>query len=173
MAPDTRLHHHTADSHTLVTVANANTTRTTATGPATLPTFQTPTTLDELVVPSIRDTLLAASQGAKTFDILIQQDEVFVVPKSPLPLRKDIRALGMIRNGVYKMHVPVTTHKQQVIRNVHANMTHISTLHNTFNYAPHPATTLRCLVQHYPATAILNEPRDPTDDDCHSCAQGK
>jgi hypothetical protein len=61
-----------------------------------------------LVVPGIRDTLLAASQVAQTPDILIQQDKVFIVPKSPRPLGEDIRAHGMIRNGVYEMHVPVT-----------------------------------------------------------------
>jgi hypothetical protein len=168
MAPDTRHHHCTARSHALVTVAKSNTTRATATGPATLPTFQTPTTLDVLVVRGIRGRLLAASQFAKTSDILIQQDEVFIVPKPPRPLRKYIRALGMLRNGVYEMHVPVTTHKQQVTQHVEANMTHItSTLHNTFNHAP--TATLRRLVQHYPATGNLNEPRDPTDYDCHSC----
>jgi hypothetical protein len=129
MEPDTRDHHRTARSHTLVTVANANTTRATATGPAILPTFPTPTTLDVLVVPGIRDTLLAASQVAKTSDILIQQDEVGIVSKSPRPLRKDIPAIGMLRNGVYEMHVPVTTYRQSVTRNVHANMTHITTLH--------------------------------------------
>jgi hypothetical protein len=106
MAPDTPHHHRTARSHTLVTVANANTTRATATGPATLPTFPTPTTLDVLVVPGIRDTLLAASQVAKPSDILIQQDEVFIVPMSHRPLRKDIRAIGMLRNGAYEMHGP-------------------------------------------------------------------
>jgi hypothetical protein len=111
MTPATRYHHRTARIHTLVTVANANTTRATATGPAALSTFPTPTTLDVLVVPGIRDTLLAASQVAKTSDILIQQDEVFIVPKSPRPLSEDIRARGMLRNGVYEMHVPVTTHK--------------------------------------------------------------
>jgi hypothetical protein len=172
MALDTRHHHRTARSRTLVTVANANKTRATATGPATLPTFPTPTTLDVLAVPGIRDTLLAASQVAKASDILIQQDEVFIIPKSPLPFRKDIRAICMLRNGVYEMHVPVTTHRQPVTRNVHANLTHItSTLHNTFNYAP--ATTLRRLVQHSRGTANLNKPRDPAYVDCHSCAQGK
>jgi hypothetical protein len=171
MAPDTPHHHRTARSHTLVAVASATLTRATATGPATLPTFPTPTTLDVMIEPGIRDTLLAASQGAKTSDILIQQDEVFIVSKSPLPLRKDIRALGMLRNSVYEMHVPVTTHKQQVTQNVQANMTHITTLHNTFSHAP--AATLRRLVQHYPATGNFNEPRDPADGDCHSCVQGK
>jgi hypothetical protein len=171
MAPDTRHHHRTARSHTLVTVSNANTTGATATGPETLPTFPTPTTLDVLVVPGIRDTLLAASQVAKTSDILIQQDEVFIEAKSPRPLRKDIRAIGLLRNGMYENHMPVTTNRQPVTRNVHANMTHItSTLHNTFNHAP--ATTLRRLVQHYRGTANLSKPRDPADVDCHSCAQG-
>jgi hypothetical protein len=85
--------------------------RETATGPATLPTFPTPPTLYLLVVPGIRDTLLASSQVAKTSDILFQQDEVFMVPKSPCPLRKDIRALGMLRNGVYEIHVPIITRK--------------------------------------------------------------
>jgi hypothetical protein len=70
------------------------------------------------------------------------------------------------------MHVPVTTHRLPVTRNVHANVTHItSTLNNTFNHAP--AATLCRLVQHYRGTANLNKPRDPADVDCHSCAQGK
>jgi hypothetical protein len=106
MAPDTRHHHRTARSNTLVTVAKVNTTRATGTGPATLPTFPTPATLDVLVVPGIRDTLLAASQVAKTSEILIQQDEVLIVPKSPRPLRKDIRALGLLRNGCRKCTCP-------------------------------------------------------------------
>jgi hypothetical protein len=59
-----------------------------------------------------------------------------------------------------------------VTRNVHANMTHItSTLHNNFNHAP--TTTLRRLAQHYRGTASLNKPRYPADVACHSCAQGK
>jgi hypothetical protein len=151
MAPDTRHHHRTARSHTLVTVANANTTRATATGPATLPTFPTPTTLDVLVVPGIRDTLLAESQVAKTSDILIQQDEVFIVPKSPRPMRKDIRAISMLRDGVYEMHVLVTTHRQPVTRKVHANMTHItSTLHNHLQSRTHhnPAPSCPTLPRH-------------------------
>jgi hypothetical protein len=45
--------------------------------------------------------LHAASQVAKTSDILIQQDKVFIVPNSPRPLRKDIRAIDMLRNGLY------------------------------------------------------------------------
>jgi hypothetical protein len=78
----------------------------------------------------------------------------------------------MLRNGVYEMHVPVTTHRQPVTRNVNASMTRItSTLHNTFNHAP--ATTLCRLFQHYRGTANLNKPRDPADVECHSCAQGK
>jgi hypothetical protein len=102
----------------------------------------------------------------------MQQDEVFIVPKSPRPFRNDIRVIGMLRNGVYEMHVPVTTHRQPVTRNVHANMTYItSTLYNTFKHAP--ATALRRLVQHYRGTANLNKPRDPADVYCHSCAQGK
>jgi hypothetical protein len=103
MAHDTRHHHRTARSRTLVTVANTNSTRATATGPATLPTFPTATTLEVLVVPGIRDTLLAASQVAKSSDILIQHDEVFIIPKDPRPHRNSIRALDTLRNGVYEM----------------------------------------------------------------------
>jgi hypothetical protein len=106
MAPKIRHHHRTALSRTLITVANANTTRATATVPATLPKFPTTTTLEVLVGPGIRDTLLAASQVAKSPDILIQQDDVFIIPKAPRPHRDSERALGTLRNGVYEMQVP-------------------------------------------------------------------
>jgi hypothetical protein len=161
MAPDTHHHHSTARSRTLVTVANANTTRATAIGPATLPTFPTATTLEVLVVPGIRDTLLAASHVAKSSDILIQQDEVCIIPKASRPDRDSIRTLGKLRNGVYEMQVPAASHAQEKTRNVHANMTQItSTLHDTFNHAP--AITLRRIAKHYPTTtAKLNALQAP------------
>jgi hypothetical protein len=102
-------------------------------------------------VPGIRDTLLAASQVAKSSDILIRQDEVFTIPKAPRPHRDSIRALGTVRNGVYEIQVPAANHAQEKTSNVQANMTRItSTLHDTFNHAP--AMTLHRIAKHYATT---------------------
>jgi hypothetical protein len=109
MAPDTRHHHRTARSRMLVTVGSSNTTTATATVPATLPTFSTTTTREVPVVPDVRDTLLAASQVAKSSDILIQRGEVFIIRKAPRPHRDSIRALGTLHNGVYDLQVPAPT----------------------------------------------------------------
>jgi hypothetical protein len=100
MTPDARNHHNTIKSQTLVTVANANTTPATARGPAILPTIPRPATLGVLVVPGIRDTLLAASQVTKSSDILIQENNIFIIPQGPQPLPGRILARGLLRNGV-------------------------------------------------------------------------
>jgi hypothetical protein len=148
MTPDARYHQNTVKSQTLVTVANPNTTPATACGPATIPTTPRLSTLDVLVVPGIRDTQLAASQVTKSSDILIQENNIFIIPQGPQPLPLRILARGQLRNGVYEMAIDATGTARQLTTSTSANIAKVTTALRNSNHAP-AAASLR-IARHYP-----------------------
>jgi hypothetical protein len=173
MTPDASYHHSAIKSQTLITVAKASTTPATARGPATLPTTPRPATLDVLVVPGIRETLLAASQVTKSSDILIQENNIYIIPQGPQPLPGRILAHGLLRNGVYEMATDTTGTARQLTTSTSANIAKVTTaLHKTFNHAP--AAALRRIARHYPdTTARLSTLRQAEQLQCTSCPVGK